>query len=71
MQSSKISKRKRHLGQSPEETMYQFPRVLSQLGHQEALNSPAMNCNNTCEILSEREAAPSLRVLGFYQGLVT
>ena len=51
--------------------MYQFPRVLSQLGHKEALNSPAMNCNNTCEILSEREAAPSLRVLGFYQGLVT
>lgn len=44
-----------------------LPRGVSQ----DALNSPARSCDNTCEMLSTRENRLSLGIQGFYQGSAT
>lgn len=68
---SKISKGKRHMGQSPEEAKFKLPRILSQWSHTGCASFPRQCCDNACEMSSTREAHLRLSAQGFYQGLFT
>lgn len=63
----KMSKFKRHIGPSTEETRHMLPVVLSQWNHQEwYLFLPEMMCNNASTVLPTREAHPNLGDKGFF-----
>jgi len=62
---SKISKGKRHMGQTPEEARYKLPRTFSRK-RQDTLNSSNNPTVTTCEVLSTREAYQRLSAQGFY-----
>lgn len=61
----KISKGKRHIGQSPGEVSYCSLPVESR-----GLILPAIMCENMYRVFPTREAHPSLGVQSFYQGSV-
>lgn len=54
---SKISKGKRWMGQSSEETRHKLPMVFSQWSHTRmSLDAPTINYDKTCSILSTRSS---------------